>query len=54
MKVCFDSGLTVIAAAVALGAFGHLNGVGAGTVCSALAVGQLVKAWGWLHQRKNH
>ena len=52
VKVCFDSCLTVIAAAVALWAFGHLNGVGIGTVCSALAVGQLVKAWGWLRRRR--
>lgn len=51
VKVCFDSCLTVIAAAVALWAFGHLNGVGIGTVCSALAVGQLVKGWGWLYHR---
>lgn len=52
VKVCFDSCLTIIAAAVALWAFGHLNGVGIGTVCSALAVGQLVKAWGWLRRRR--
>lgn len=51
VKVCFDSCLTLIAAAAALCAFGRLNGVGGGTVFSALAVGQLVKAWGWLHQR---
>ena len=52
VKVCFDSCLTVIAAAAALWAFGHLNGVGIGTVCSALAVGQLVKAWGRLRRRR--
>lgn len=52
VKVCFDSCLTIIAAAVALWAFGHLNGVGIGTVCSALAVGQLVKVWGWLRRRR--
>lgn len=51
IKVCFDSLLTIIAALAALCAFGHLNGVGGGTVFSALAVGQLVKGWGWLHQR---
>lgn len=50
VKVCFDSCLTAIAAAAALCAFGRLNGVGGGTVFSALAVGQLVKGWGWLHQ----
>lgn len=55
VKVCFDSCLTIIAAAVALWAFGHLNGVGIGTVCSALAVGQMVKGWGWLiRRRKKH
>lgn len=52
VKVCFDSCLTIIAAAVALWAFGHLNGVGIGTVCSALAVGQMVKGWGWLRRRR--
>ncbi|NBI68448.1 hypothetical protein D1646_16935 [Pseudoflavonifractor sp. 60] len=46
VKVCFDSILTIAAAAGALWAFGHLNGVGIGTVFSALAVGQLVKGWG--------
>ena len=51
IKVCFDSLLTIIAALTALCAFGRLNGVGGGTVFSALAVGQLVKGWGWLHQR---
>lgn len=51
VKVCFDSCLTAIAAAAALCAFGRLNGVGGGTVFSALAVGQLVKVWGWLHRR---
>lgn len=56
VKVCFDSCLTLIAAAAALCAFGRLNGVGGGTVFSALAVGQLVKAWGWLHHhiREKH
>lgn len=55
VKVCFDSCLTIVAAVVALWAFGHLNGVGIGTVCSALAVGQMVKGWGWLiRRRKKH
>ena len=62
VKVCFDSCLTLIAGAAALWAFGHLNGVGmAGladealdlTVFSALAVGQLVKVWGRLYNRKH-
>ena len=52
VKVCFDSCLTLIAGAVALWAFGRLNGVGIGTVFSALAVGQLVKLWGWLYRRR--
>lgn len=52
VKVCFDSCLTMIAAAVALWAFGYLNGVGIGIVVSALAVGQLVKLWGWLYRRR--
>ena len=52
VKVCFDSCLTMIAAAVALWAFGYLNGVGIGTVVSALAVGQLVKLGGWLYRRR--
>lgn len=51
VKVCFDSGLTAMAAAVALGAFGRLNGVGVGTIVSALVVGQLVKVWGRLSRR---
>lgn len=50
IKVCFDSCLTVLAAVVALWAFGRLNGVGAGTILSALAVGQMVKGWERLHQ----
>lgn len=45
VKVCFDSILTVLAAVIALCAFGKLNGVGEGTVVSALAVGQLVKLY---------
>lgn len=53
VKVCFDSCLTLIAGAVALRAFGYLNGVGTGTVFSALAVGQLVKVWGRLYNRKH-
>ena len=53
VKVCFDSFLTNIAALTALCAFGRLNGVGGGTVFSALAVGQLVKVWGRLYNRKH-
>lgn len=51
VKVCFDSLLTAIAAAVALWAFGRLNGVGVGTIVSALAVGHLVKGWDRLRRR---
>ncbi len=51
VKVCFDSSLTAIAAAAAWWAFKRLNGVGIGTVLSALVVGQLVKGWGWLRRR---
>ena len=43
MKVIFDSSLTAIAAVIALLAFGRLNGVGFGTLVSALLVGQIVK-----------
>lgn len=56
VKVGFDSCLAAAAAIVALCAFGRLNGVGAGTAFSALAVGQLVKVWDRLHQQihKHH
>lgn len=56
VKVGFDSCLAAVAAIVALCAFGRLNGVGAGTAFSALAVGQLVKVWDRLHQQihKHH
>ncbi len=54
VKVCFDGALTVIAAVVALCAFGRLNGVREGTMFSALAVGQLVKCYGHLHKRIDH
>lgn len=46
VKVCFDTTLTLIAAVMALLAFGRLNGVREGTLFSALAVGQLVKLYG--------
>ncbi|WP_297719080.1 YitT family protein [Intestinimonas sp.] len=45
VKVCFDSTLTLIAACIALAALHKLNGVGIGTLASALAVGQLVKLY---------
>lgn len=45
VKVCFDSSLTLIAAAIALVAFHKLNGVREGTLVSALVVGQLVKLY---------
>lgn len=56
VKVGFDSCLAVIAAIAALCAFGRLNGVGAGTAFSALAVGQLIKVWDRLYRRirKHH
>lgn len=56
VKVLFDTCLTAMAAAAALWSFGRLNGVGGGTVFSALAVGQLVKFWSWLsrHIQKHH
>jgi len=56
VKVGFDSCLAAAAAIAALCAFGRLNGVGAGTAFSALAVGQLVKVWDRLHQQihKHH
>lgn len=43
VKVCFDSVLTLTAAAVALLAFHRLNGVREGTLISALAVGRLIQ-----------
>lgn len=43
MKVAFDCTLTAIASVIAFLSFGRLNGVGVGTLVSALAVGQLVK-----------
>ncbi len=52
VKVCFDSALTLLAAALALVGLGKLNGVREGTLVSALAVGQIVKLYtrhlGWL------
>lgn len=51
VKVCFDSVLTAAALLAAWRSFGRLNGVGGGTVFSALAVGQMVKLWGRLHRR---
>ena len=45
VKVAFDCTLTAIAAVIAFLAFGRLNGVGIGTLASALAVGQLVKLY---------
>ena len=45
VKVAFDCTLTLIAAVIAWIAFGRLNGVGVGTLVSALAVGQLAKLY---------
>ena len=51
VKVAFDCTLTVIASVIAFLAFGRLNGVGVGTLVSALAVGQLVKLYSRCLQR---
>ena len=45
VKVAFDCTLTAIASVIAFITFGRLNGVGIGTLVSALAVGQLVKLY---------
>lgn len=45
VKVGFDCVLTLVAAALAFAFFGRLNGVGVGTVVSAIAVGQFVKLY---------
>lgn len=45
VKVAFDCTLTAIASFIAFITFGRLNGVGIGTLASALAVGQLVKLY---------
>lgn len=41
-KLCFDTTLVVIACALSLLFFGYLNGLGVGTIVSALAVGPIV------------
>ena len=41
VKTCFDTTLVVIACALSFLFFGYLNGLGAGTIISALAVGRL-------------
>lgn len=45
VKVGFDFLLTLAAAALAFAFFGRLNGVGVGTLISAMAVGQFVKLY---------
>ena len=40
-KLCFDTTLVVIACALSLVFFGYLNGLGVGTIVSALAVGPI-------------
>ena len=45
VKVCFDSLLLLLAAALSLVAMHKLNGVREGTLLSALAVGQIVKLY---------
>lgn len=46
VKMGFDCALTAVAAVLSLFAFHRLNGVGVGTVISALAVGQLIRLYG--------
>lgn len=41
-KLCFDTTLVVIACALSLAFFGYLNGLGVGTIVSALIVGPIV------------
>lgn len=45
MKVGFDCVLTLIAAVLAFAFFSRLNGVGVGTLVSAVAVGQFVRLY---------
>ena len=40
-KLCFDTTLVVIACGLSFAFFGYLNGLGAGTIVSALAVGPI-------------
>lgn len=40
-KLCFDTTLVVIACALSFAFFGYLNGLGAGTIVSALVVGPI-------------
>ncbi len=41
VKTCFDTTLVAVACIMSFAFFGHLNGLGAGTVISALLVGRL-------------
>ena len=43
-KLCFDGTLVVIACVLSIAFFGYLNGLGTGTIISALAVGPIVNA----------
>lgn len=43
-KLCFDTTLVAIACALSMHFFGYLNGLGVGTIVSALAVGPIVNA----------
>lgn len=40
-KLCFDTTLVIIACCLSIAFFGYLNGLGAGTIASALAVGPI-------------
>ena len=44
-KLCFDGSLVAIACALSVLFFGYLNGLGVGTVISALAVGPIVNVF---------
>lgn len=41
VKMCFDCTLVIVACALSFAFFGYLNGLGVGTIISALAVGRL-------------
>lgn len=43
-KLCFDITLVLIACGLSFAFFGGLNGLGVGTIASALAVGPIVNA----------
>ncbi|MBP2650523.1 MAG: putative rane protein [Firmicutes bacterium] len=47
IKVIFDASLFLIAAVISLTAFGTINGLGVGTIVSALIVGYLIRFYGF-------